>query len=66
MLCLGCCRIGCVPATTCVKSQMQCCCCVESVAFPPDSEVPCMCAHCGLACYPKVACCSTIPNIMGK
>ena len=37
---LCCCAIGVKCPTTCIKHQGQCCCIVENVAIPCDSEIP--------------------------
>ena len=63
-LCCGCCGLR---LTDCVliKRQAQLCCLVEQCAFPCDDEVPCACAWCGLACYPKCGFCSTLEDLTG-
>ena len=37
---LCCCAIGVKCPSTCIKHQGQCCCIVENVAIPCDSEIP--------------------------
>ena len=58
-LCCGCCACKCVKVDTCCHGQQQCCCVVNSCAFPTNAETPCICALCFLVCYPKFKCCTT-------
>ena len=37
---LCCCAIGVKCPSTCIKHQGQCCCIVENIALPCDSEIP--------------------------
>merc|ERR1712151_796884 len=62
-LCCGCLACRCVAPTTCIKTEEQLCCCVAAVAFPPDSEVPCLLSCCFLTCSPKVGCCKKMNEI---
>ena len=54
---LCCCAIGVKCPSTCIKHQGQCCCIVENVAIPCDSEIPMSCAICFIACHPHVGVC---------
>lgn len=51
-LSLYCCEYACKMPTICCKGKGQCFCCVNQAAFPPDDDVPLMCAICFVALYP--------------
>merc|ERR1712060_31225 len=40
------------PEVLC-KYKEQFCCCVQSGALPPTSDVPALCGTCFISCYPK-------------
>mmetsp|Transcript_102985 Transcript_102985/g.143446 ORF Transcript_102985/g.143446 Transcript_102985/m.143446 type:complete len:130 (-) Transcript_102985:383-772(-) len=62
---LGCCGCKCVDGDSmaCIHSQYQCCCCVDTCAFPCNDDVPCMVAVLGLTCCPVCGCCKTVGAI---
>ncbi len=58
------CQIGCYilsiylkAPTTCCKGSGHCCCQVGECSFPPEQDMPCICAMYGLTCVPKFGCC---------
>ena len=65
LLGLHCCECGLVSPKTCMKSQSQNCCIIQSCAFPCDDDVPMALAGCGLACLPGFGCCKTYGELQG-
>merc|ERR1712159_974536 len=61
---LSCGITGCKQGS-CLASQTQFFCCYESCAIPPSAEFPALCGYCGIACYPKCACCKKVGELTG-
>lgn len=62
---LYCCSCGLKIPTIICKGKGQCFCCVQQAAFPPDNDVPMMCAVCFLACLPGFGFFKTVADIKG-
>ena len=64
-LCCACIGCKCTKCESLCHGQEQCCCIVESCAFPTTAEVPALIACCFVVCYPKCTCCATQGVVTG-
>lgn len=65
-LSLPCCQYGLkMPDKLCL-GKGQFCCCVQEMAFPPNDDVPCMCAYLFIACVPKFGVCMKVSDVKAK
>ena len=60
---LICCQYALKVPKICCKGAGQCCCFVSKAAFPPDEDVPMMCAVCFIACCPTFGVCKKVSEV---
>ncbi|KAJ1618244.1 hypothetical protein T492DRAFT_462106 [Pavlovales sp. CCMP2436] len=60
----GCCEAQTTGVTSLCRGQAQVCCCVESFACPPGNGHEVIFAKLFCVCYPTVACCVPLSNVM--